>query len=829
MFGDAAPGLARRRRDRLLERPELFGERPGHAVAMFADAVRRVIGALRDDALERREPFGQSPGHAVAMFADAAGRVIGALRDDALERREPFGQSPGHAVALLRDAVRLMGDAVRGLARRRRDRLLKRTELFGERPGHAVAMFADAVGRVIGALRDDALERREPLGQSPGRAVALLRDAVRLMGDAVRGLARRRRDRLLERREFFGERAGHAVAMLADAVGRVIGAFRDKVFEGGDLFGERRLHMGAVARHALGDFGALGQHDLLERAQAFGQCFGHAVTLHADRAHGFDRDRRETLLHGVGVFAKLQRGLRQIARQIVVQRLAARSEVVARDLVGGGQQSVELTLGALEHGARAFDMLAHPRGEPLGGIGQRRVERAALRRERLFEPPAHIGEPRRETVVLAADGFRQSQAKRLDALDHAGAMIVEAARQRVADDGEARLDIADALGEALRHAVARRADLVRHFVAGLRERRDQPVAMPEELPLDAAAGAFQREPDFLALLAERRRDAIAGGADLLGEMRRGARHLRRQRVASAVKRRARVVGVQNDGLALMREFVDQQSDAALVFAVGAFEVRYLGAHDHFEFAGARQRALDAVAHRRGFAADRLRERNDLFGRDGLGLDQADRRLGHRLGDETHLMRAARRDAGDEQEHDRPEQREQRQYRRRREKIAVPAQNALAVKIDVERPQRRPGHDRQRGHDGDRSARAEVQRGAQLADAAAVVVGGRRHRSKFWGFWRGRGTWFRRGRRGLWRGRGRTWRGRRGTGRGLRGRGKSGHGRAWLRSRWLWRRRRGLGRPRRGGRLRGRGLVGRLFSEFWRRPCRRAWRAAAVAD
>ena len=135
----------------------------------------------------------------------------------------------------------------------------------------------------------------------------------------------------------------------------------------------------------------------------------------------------------------------------------------------------------------------------------------------------------------------------------------------------------------------------------------------------------------------------------------------------------------------MREFVDQQPDAALVFAVGAFEVRHLGAHDHFEFAGAGQGALDAVAHRRGFAADRLRQRNDLFGRDGLGLDQADRRLGHRLGDEAHLMNAARHDAGDEQEHDRPEQRQQRQYRRRREKIAVRGQNALAMEIDIERP------------------------------------------------------------------------------------------------------------------------------------------------
>ena len=186
---------------------------PGHAVAMFGDAVRGLARGRRDRLLERREPFGQSAGRAVAMFADAVGRVLRAFRDGALKRREPFGQSPG-------DAVAMFGDAVRGLARRGRDRLLERRE-FGpaRRPRGRHARRRRR--RVISAFRDDALERREPFGQSPGGAVALLGDAVRGLGDAVRGLARGRRDRLLERRELFGQRAGHAVAMRADAVRRV--------------------------------------------------------------------------------------------------------------------------------------------------------------------------------------------------------------------------------------------------------------------------------------------------------------------------------------------------------------------------------------------------------------------------------------------------------------------------------------------------------------------------------------------------------------------------------------------------------------------------------
>ena len=91
--------------------------------------------------------------------------------------------------------------------------------------------------------------------------------------------------------------------------------------------------------------------------------------------------------------------------------------------------------------------------------------------------------------------------------------------------------------------------------------------MTRELLLDAAARALQRDPDFLALGPERRRDAIAGRADLFGEMRGGADELRRQLVARAEQRGAGVVGVKDDSLALARQFVDKQADA-LVFGVG---------------------------------------------------------------------------------------------------------------------------------------------------------------------------------------------------------------------------------------------------------------------
>ena len=149
-----------------------------------------------------------------------------------------------------------------------------------------------------------------------------------------------------------------------------------------------------------------------------------------------------------------------------MQRRAARLEILARGAVRRIEQGGELGFGAFKDVARALDMLAHAGGEAFGGIGQRRVERAALGGQRLFEPPADIREPRRQALMFAADGLRQPLAERLDALDDAGAVRVEIARQRAADDIEFVLDLADARGEALRYVVRGRADLSRGVVAG---------------------------------------------------------------------------------------------------------------------------------------------------------------------------------------------------------------------------------------------------------------------------------------------------------------------------------------------------------------------------
>ena len=86
----------------------------------------------------------------------------------------------------------------------------------------------------------------------------------------------------------------------------------------------------------------------------------------------------------------------------------------------------------------------------------------------------------------------------------------------------------------------------------------------------------------------------------------------------------------DDGVALLAEAVDQRADAGLVLRVGALELVDLGVDQRLELDGARQRALDAFAHRRDLAAHGLADHHDAVLRERLRLGEAEGDLGHRL-------------------------------------------------------------------------------------------------------------------------------------------------------------------------------------------------------
>jgi hypothetical protein len=72
-------------------------------------------------------------------------------------------------------------------------------------------------------------------------------------------------------------------------------------------------------------------------------------------------------------------------------------------------------------------------------------------------------------------------------------------------------------------------------------------------------------------------------------------------------------------------------------------------HQHLEFTRTGERTLDAVAHCRHFAADRLADRDHRFLGDILWLGEAERHLGHRARHHAHFLPAP------DQDGDAPEQ------------------------------------------------------------------------------------------------------------------------------------------------------------------------------
>ncbi len=102
---------------------------------------------------------------------------------------------------------------------------------------------------------------------------------------------------------------------------------------------------------------------------------------------------------------------------------------------------------------------------------------------------------------------------------------------------------------------------------------------------------------------------------------------------------ANLLGLADQRVALAAEILQQRADAHLVVVVGVFERGDFVGDQRLELGGARERALDAVAHGRDLAADRLADGDDRLARNRLGLGQPHGDFGHRLRDQPHFLRA----------------------------------------------------------------------------------------------------------------------------------------------------------------------------------------------
>ena len=192
--------------------------------------------------------------------------------------------------------------------------------------------------------------------------------------------------------------------------------------------------------------------------------------------------------------------------------------------------------------------------------------------------------------------------------------LVEAAFHHLREvGGELGEFLGDVVGlevEARGQPVAGAGDGVAGLLAGALEPLEQVAAALAERADHGIAGAAERERDVLALLGQRLGDLLRAVVDPLGDVVADRGDVVRQIEMHAGDRVAHLFGLADQRVALMRERLEQAADADFVVVVGAFERRHLVGDQRFELGGARERALDAVAHGRDLAADGLADGDD---------------------------------------------------------------------------------------------------------------------------------------------------------------------------------------------------------------------------
>ncbi len=280
----------------------------------------------------------------------------------------------------------------------------------------------------------------------------------------------------------------------------------------------------------------------------------------------------------------------------------------------------------------------------------------------------------------------------------------------------------EAGGEALA-GVEHRA---RGLGAGFLEAVEQVAAALAERQDHVVAGIAQRAGDVGAALLERAGDAFGDLVDPRGDRIRDQRDVVAQVDLHAGNRAANLFGLADQVVALVGDVLQQRANPHFVVAVGAFQRGNFVGDQGFEFAGARDRALDAVAHGGDFAPDRLADGDHGVAGRALGLGKPQRDLGHRLRDHPHLLAApgqARQEK--HQKHGGHEQRQQAGQRQRAAGAA--ADHFLERGQEADGQQQRadhPDHGEQHRKREGAAGRAALLDGLQdLSDGFAVVIGG----------------------------------------------------------------------------------------------------------
>ena len=256
---------------------------------------------------------------------------------------------------------------------------------------------------------------------------------------------------------------------------------------------------------------------------------------------------------------------------------------------------------------------------------------------------------------------------------------------------------------------------VEQVAAALAEREDHVVAGIAERAGDVGAALFQRAGDALGDFIDAGCDRVRDQGDIVAKVD-----------LHAGDGAANLLGLADQIVALMGDILQQRADAHLVVAVGALQRRDFVGNQGLEFAGTRDRALDAVAHGGDFAADRLADGHHRVAGRALRLRETDRDLRHRLRDHAQFLAAPGKTGQEiDQQHRRDEQ--CREAGERQYAAAALTDRGLQRRQEADHQDCRADHPdrgKKRGEGVDAAGRPALLNGLQnLPDGFAVVIGG----------------------------------------------------------------------------------------------------------
>ena len=298
------------------------------------------------------------------------------------------------------------------------------------------------------------------------------------------------------------------------------------------------------------------------------------------------------------------------------------------------------------------------------------------------------------------------------------------------DLGEFITDVVGLERQSLGQAVAGGGNRLRGFLAGLLEAVEQVAAAIAEGFDHRVAGISERARDVLGLFRERMSNAPRGLVDLLRYELADLGNVVAKIEVDAIDGVADLPGLADEGIALAAQILQQRPDAHLVVVVCVFEGGDLVRDQGLELGGARERALDAVAHGGDFASNGLANGDDRLAGHRLGLRQPHGDLRHGLGDEAQFLRAPRHVGKHVEEDDRYEEGggEHRQHRCGQ---AARSERGLQLR-QIEPAEHQAGQHPQAGEDGREdvggAGRATLQGAQDLPDGFTVVIGGTAQRA-----------------------------------------------------------------------------------------------------